>query len=259
MRKHLAILLAVALLCLPAWSAQGMGGKPGGMGGKPGGIGGGVTVSSGSWSLVQFKYNDDFGGGTGGGTCSTATGICNVTVAAVAANDSLVGFSLPVNGTSITLSSINGETWSACPTSCSAGDAASGWTGMLYVAHATGGETSFNCTLSAAPSHLSCGVVELKWTGSTVAADASGANDNATCTSCAGIALTLSGASDAIVQIGIPVNNFTAITAPYSSNAHFYSGTAEAVSINTTSGTAPTVTQSSTGTAGMAAIALKGS
>lgn len=53
MRKHLSVILAVALFCLPGRAAQGMGGKPGGMGGKPGGIGGGTTAAGATPSVVD--------------------------------------------------------------------------------------------------------------------------------------------------------------------------------------------------------------
>lgn len=237
-----AILSAVILL------AQG------GMGPGPGTV---HSVGSSSFTLVQLKYRDSLGGGTGGGTCSTSGTTCSVTVSSVGAGHSLIAFSMYGHTGQVTLSSVNGETWTSCPT-CAGGQSGNGFTDAKYVLSATGGETSFTCTADITPTgYNSCGIVELSWSGSSVTyADSNKASDTS-CTSCAGIALTVSG-TNAIFQMGIPAQSLTAISSPYSTNAQFYSGSGEAVSLNTSSGTAPTWTGSPSGTVSVAAIALKG-
>lgn len=213
----------------------------------------------GTWTIVQFKYRDSLGGGTGGGTCATGGTTCAVTVASITATNQLVAFANAGNGFSVTLSSVNGETWSNCPTSCATGDSGAGWVDGKYVLSATGGETSFTCTFSSAPgAYVGCGIIEYHYTGASASIDVTGSADRTTCTSCAGVTLPLTGSNDAILQWALPAQTLSAVTSPYSTNAHFYSGSGEAVSLGTASGTAPTWTQSPTGTVAVAAIALKG-
>jgi hypothetical protein len=101
--------------------------------------------------------------------------------------------------------------------------------------------------------------MELAYSGPSTSIDVVNNLDITTgCTSCTGVALTLTGTKDAIVTMGAPANNFTAISSPYSTNAQFYGGSVEAASINTSSGTAPTITQDSSGRAVLFAVAVKG-
>jgi hypothetical protein len=81
--------------------------------------------------------------------------------------------------------------------------------------------------------------------------------DSSLATSQPGIALTLSGTQEAIVQIAHMVGNVTGISGgTYSLNIDAH-GNGEAVQINSNNGAAPTFTQAPAGAAAVGAIALK--
>lgn len=219
------------------------------------------TAGSSTWSLVQIKFWDGTNG-SGGGTCSVAGTTCAVTVSAVAAGNILACGFVYFDGTSHTLTNCGGgETWTICPAPTCAvigGGTTTGADGR-FVLSAVGGETTITCTVNSAPSgYFGCAIAEFHYTGPSASIDKVGTAATTACTACAGVTLTLTGSNDAIFTWGAPNNNFTAITSPYSTNAHFYGGTVEAVSINTASGTAPTVTQDVSGQVAIASIAIKG-
>ena len=227
-------------------------------------MGGNSGVGAGTWPAnpKHIFYHDSAGTGTGGGTCTTGTTTCVVNVSSISANDSLVCFVLLANTTTLSLSSCSTETWVACPSSCNAFNASAGATDALYVARATGGETTFTCTQSGSPSALnSCGIIDFgNWSGPTVAADASASSTNGGCTSCLAPSLTLTGVNDACMQIAIPANNITGITAPYSTNLVIYFGQGmTGANRIATSPQQPTWSASPSGTIAMAAFCFKGS
>lgn len=87
--------------------------------------------------------------------------------------------------------------------------------------------------------------------------DVGGARDqSATTANPAGIGLTLTGSNDVIVQYVNYGTNATAISGTYTSPADFPGGSGVAGSINTSSGTAPTWTATSS-TGALGALALK--
>src|SRR5208282_478148 len=76
---------------------------------------------------------------------------------------------------------------------------------------------------------------------------------DSSCSSCAGVGLTLNGTNDIILQMGNPNNSLTAITGGAFSSTAFFDenltgGEAYAAAKNTNNGTAPTWTQSPSGT-----------
>lgn len=219
------------------------------------------AAAAGTWTLVQMKYFDSGGIGTGGGTCLSSGTTCQVTVSSVAAGNKLVCAALYFDSATHTFSGCGGgETWTACPAPTCAvkGAGSTGGTDGRYVLSAVGGETQVTCTINSASSpYYGCLFIEYHYTGPSASVDVVG-TVNSTCTACTGVALTLAGSNDAIATWGVPDNSFTAITSPYSTHAQFYSGTMEAVSMNTASGAAPTVTHSSSGQVAIASIALKG-
>jgi hypothetical protein len=226
---------------------------------KPGG--------GGSWSVIQSKFNDNHGAGTGGGSCTVPGTTCNVTVSTIALHDVIIAFAIDY-GSQTTLVSISGETSTDC-TACdvtTTGDNSS--IGVRYVLNATGGETSFTCTLGASSTYVSCGIIVLRWSGATPTYDTGGNVGMATCTTCTGPTLTLCGGSctgtpDALVNIINPdltgpsggVSGTGWVDALNGSTC--CSGMAAATKINTSSG-APASWPLSSGNAMLSGIALKG-
>jgi len=128
-----------------------------------------------------------------------------------------------------------------------------------YVLSATGGVTSLTATVSGTPSGTwNCWVKEISHTG-VVTYDTAGTRGPISCASpCAGVALTLGGSNDIIVQLCDGGPNCTAVTSPYSSNVTFSGGEGYASSLNTNSGTAPNwTTTSGPGNMILNAIAFK--
>lgn len=250
------VLIAWILLCAFACSAFRQSSGVPMMGSTWKGTGGG---GGGTWTQVQNKICTSDGLGACG-VCVVATTTCIVTATSVAASDKLVIWASYITGGLLTVT-YNGETWTNPSPTCAQWDATTG-SGIAcsYVLSATGGETSFTCTFSSAPGTFSsCGFIQWHYTGPSASFDTSGLKADTACTSCAGVTLTLSGSNDAIAQFGIPTSgSFTAITSPYSTNATMVDGMLAASSLNTASGTAPTLTQSISGTAFIGAVALKG-
>lgn len=213
----------------------------------------------GNWNMIQAKYWDAHSSGTGGGTCAINTTTCVVNTSTVAAGDVIIAYANAMGpATATTLSSISGETTVDC-TSCDVADTgAHNYTGVRYVLVATGGETSFTCTISQAAAFLSCGIIELHWPGASVSFDTGGNSTNASCTSCAGPALTLCGGTcaslpDAIVSIFNPTNFSTGATW-----ARGLNNCCAAFAINNYTGTNTTWTQAAAAEAVLSSIAIQG-
>lgn len=199
------------------------------------------TAASSTWSLVQFKWNDSNGSGTGGGTCSGSGSTCAVTVSSIGAGHILLAFGLSSITSGNVLNSISGETSTHCA-NCSQFDGSIGSIDARYVLSAAGGETSITCTLNAAAGgYNGCGIVEYSYSGPSASFDVAGsAVDSACTTACAAQSLTLSGSNDAIVQIASPANALTTFSgAAYTNPKQFYSGVGIAGAINQSSGTSP--------------------
>ena len=197
-----------------------------------------------TWALVQHPSTTGCNGTT-----------CAVTVTSTGAGHLLV-FAALIGNTTSTLSSVSGDgTWTVCGASCRSVSSVT-TTEMGYILSATGGATTITGTLSAT-SPWSAAVLEYSYTSGPISVDAQGHREQTTgTTSCAGVTLTLTGTNDVIVQIANPSGSISAVTSPYTSPADFPGGNGVAGSINTTSGTAPTWTQTSS-TDALSAIAFK--
>jgi hypothetical protein len=187
--------------------------------------------------------------------CTTTS--CAVTVTSTGSGHILVyGYVGNLTATATISSVSGGGTWTHC-SNCSAKDSNGDQVDISYTLASTGGVTTITATLSSAPALGGGTVWELSCTG-VAALDTSGSNvHNTACTTCAGEPLTLSGASDAIVQITAPAGTATAVTSPYNSNQDFpQSGDfGDAGAVSQSSGSAPNWTTSS-GVNAFAAIAF---
>jgi hypothetical protein len=249
MRQIIRCLLCFALLWSPVLEvleAQGMVVRR-----KPVAAGG-----AGTWTLVQIKYFDSTGGGSGGSDCDSIGTACTVNASAVGAGHKVVAFAMYASPTSKTLASVTGETWTHCASCAGGGE---GFLDAYYTLSATGGETSFTCTASGTLSgYNSCGVAEFAWSGASAAFDAGVVAVDTSCTACSGGgALTLTGSSDAILAIGMPANSLTAVSI-YTPQLSFPSGAGIATLINTTNGADPVWTHDASGAVAVMRIALKG-
>lgn len=218
---------------------------------------GGITASNATaWVLVQSKYFDKNGNGTGGSSCANTGTTCIVNTSAVGAGHVLVAYLIVQAAGNPTLSSISGETTLDCAACLNT--AITGATiDIRYVLSTTGGETSITCNLSASSGgYQGCGIKEYAPpAGTTVNLDTGNFRNATSCsTTCAGVGLTLcggscSGSPDAVLQLILPNTDFTsAISAPYVAScigSTSCSGTGTADSINTASGTAPNWTLNS--------------
>lgn len=222
-----------------------------------------VTGGSGTWSLVQFKYFDAAGGGTGGSTCgSTDTG-CTVNITAPGAGHLLVATYLHDSSTNNTTTPTGGQTWTHCPAGAQVGNSTDGFADCWYVLSATAtGQTTVTCNQSATSTNYhSCGLYEYAWTGSSISIDTSGGTVRASCTSCAAVSLTLGG-TDVVIQTAISIVAATGVTAlsgsTFTSPQQFYSNTGNAGGINLTSFTAPNWTMSPSSATTVMGVAFKG-
>jgi hypothetical protein len=201
-----------------------------------------------TWALVHSASN---------ASCSAGT-TCTVTVTSTGAGNLLVGTVL-VGNTGLTISSVSGGgTWTHCGT-CQMFNATAGGTDASYTLSSTSGATSIVFTLSASNSGGAwvAAVLEYSYTAGPISFDAASTRNQSTASaSQAGVALTLTGSNDVIVQTATEQSSASAISAPYTQPALFPSGDGVAGAINTASGTAPTWTATS-GQAGLMGIAFK--
>jgi hypothetical protein len=248
MKQIMRFLLCFALLWAPVLEAQGMVVRR-----KPV-----AAAGAGTWTLVQIRYYDSAGGGSGGSACDSTGTTCTVTTAAPGAGHKLVAFAMYSSPTAKTLAGVTGETWTHCA-SCAGGGDTAGFLDAYYVLSATGGETSFTCTASGTLSgYNSCGIAEFAWSGASAAFDAGVVALDASCTTCSGGGvLSLTGSSDAILAIGMPANSLTAVSI-YTPQLSFPSGAGIATLLNTTNGADPSWTHSASGAVSVMRIALKG-
>lgn len=137
----------------------------------------------------------------------------------------------------------------------STGDSTAGYITIAECTNASG--SAVTCYLSGVPSGAwGCYEWELSDT-QTISYDTGGTElDSSNCTSCAGVALTLTGPNDAIATACSAGGTASAIS-PYTSSFSFDNGDAYGYVLNTTSGSAPTITQSPTSHMACAAIALE--
>lgn len=222
-----------------------------------------TAAAAGTFTLVQFKYNDSLGGGTGGSSCDNATtGVCNVTVSALGSGHLVACVGFFAHSVAVTVScTATSNTFTHCAGAhgCAFGNSTAGFLDAAYVLSSTSGATNVACTSSLSSlAYLGCGVYEYSYSGSSISFDTSNGAIDTACTTCAAQALTLTGTTDVIIQTGIPANSLTAISGAYTNPAQFYSGAGNAGRINTTDGTAPNWTQNVSGQVTVMAIAFKG-
>lgn len=194
-------------------------------------------------------------------SCGTAT-TCTLTMT-IGAGHLLVADVLYSNTVNpVALTSISGGANSFTVdsgTSCLHYDVASTLgTTCGYILSSTSVTTQvFTATMASGPNiGWVFAIEDVSFTGGSVSKDTAGATLDAACTSCAGITLTLAG-GDAVFQFANPTNSISAVSSPYTTNASFAGGNGYANSLNTSSGTAPTWTNSPSGTVAVAAIAFK--
>jgi len=200
-----------------------------------------------SWTLVQHPNN---------AACSGTS--CSVTVSATGSGHLITVIVQPNTATNTTISSVSGGgTYTHC-TNCAASNGAGGAIDASYTLSSTSGATSISATLSqSGGASWTMEVFEYSFTNGPISLDASGNRVQTTnVANPAGVALTLTGTNDVIVQGGWYTTPFTAISSPYSSPADFPGGNGAAGAINTSSGTAPTWTATS-GQGPFMAIAFK--
>jgi hypothetical protein len=214
---------------------------------RTGGVGAGAPVG-GTWTLVQK---------TGYQTSSSSP--ASVTVTSTGTGHLLVLMGHTNTGTT-TVSSVSGAgTWSI-PAGCHVnGGGSIGGTDCAYNLSSTSGVTSISITLSASGTSTWI-FYEYSFSGSSFSLDTTGTvTDGTAGTSLAGVGLTLAGTKDVIVQgLFTSGGNVTGVSTPYS-NFQGTSFTGQADLENTSSGTAPTWTNSNSQTAAGAAIAIQGS
>lgn len=206
-----------------------------------------LLLSSPCWATFTVVQSRD------NAACSS-TASCTVTITTTAGHVLVAALVADVN---IQITSVtNGGTWTHC-SNCANGSAATGYVDMAYTL-ASSSATSIIINHTALSNNSIALVWEYSYSASSVAFDASGNSlipSTSPCTSCAGTALTLSGTSDAISTVAGCGGACSAITT-YSADFAFVSGDAYAHLINTSSGAAPSITQTSGGIA-TTALAIK--
>lgn len=222
-----------------------------------------ISGGGGTWTLVQHVVRDNPVGCQSATSCAFTNGVDGF-VTPTAGN---VGIILAGTFTALEFTAYNGitngGTWTeqtGAEADLTVGSAHTQWIAATTLSLVADSTITLNFTV--APSGATFHFIELHWSGSTTAVDVVDKNTRATCTSCAGLALTLTGSADVIIQGIAPENGCTSITggAGYTSFGDFASfGNALAGQINTTTATAPTWTCSPTGQAAVTAISVKGS
>jgi hypothetical protein len=227
-----------------------------------------ASSGAGTWSVIQHKSYDH--------TCSN-TLTCALTGLTAIGTGHMLVVTLSINNNNAptmftSISGISGGQWindGGCYTDWNPSAGINFQNYCIYNLAPASGGTSLTVNLastSSASVNWGADVWELAWSGSTVLYDAAGKITTETCTgtSCPGVALTLNGTKDVIIQSIQPQNNnITAITggAGYTTFEDFLAGfgSGYAAAINTTTGTAPTWTDSGSGDkASASAIAFKG-
>jgi hypothetical protein len=212
---------------------------------------GGVSNAGVTMTVVQHPKNTSCGG----------TGTCIVTTSATTAGNLLLVISAAYSPTLRTYTLASGDgTWTHCP--ASATSVLSGATHLYadcaYILSATGGATAITWTWNSTVSAQNVEVIEVSRSSGSWVYDTGGTNTSAGCSSCTAVALSLSGTNDYITQFGELNSTPSAISSPYTSPADFTAiGALFAGAKQTSSGTAPTVTQGSSTQASFGAAAFK--
>jgi hypothetical protein len=193
---------------------------------------------AGTWALVN---------NAAASSCSSSLATCAVTVTSTGTGNLLVAVGFFGNTTDNFTAGSGGGTWASGPiTNCHGSDASIGkGTDILYALSSTSGTTSITLTKSGSSGAWVVRIMEYSTTAGPAVFDTCGNRDQSTTvTNPVGPTLTLGGANDVIVQ-GINGGAPTAISGSYTNPATFLVNNAHAGWINTSSGTAPTWTQTS--------------
>jgi hypothetical protein len=212
------------------------------------------AVARASWALVQNVSNT---------SCPRNGNACTVTIGATGSGNVLIVATWNVSANNVL--SVNGAgAWTEC-SHCEQSSFSGTNEDVLYILSSTSGATSITMNLvnpgcTAGGCHWTTEVLEYSNAGGSASLDNSDGFVDGSCTTCAGRALTLTGTNDLIVQSVISNNTITAITSPYTNPADFPNnstvGGGIAGSINTTDGSAPNWTQSSSDIVGVIALAF---
>lgn len=172
---------------------------------------------------------------------------CAVTISATGTGNLLVGWATANSGVETITSVAGGGTWTVPGgTTCRLTGAGQGGIDCAYTLASTSGATTVTFTMGGTANHLLGAVGEYSCTGA-ITFDVAGTGSGSSQTNPAGVALTLNGTNDIIVQgIGSSAN-VTAINGAYTNPAVFTNTDASQKTgfggaINTASGTAPTWT-----------------
>ncbi len=193
--------------------------------------------------------------------CSAGNASCTVSVSSTGASHALIAGVALQNGGNCISSVSGGGTWNLCPSyGCCAYSSYNG-VDMAYVTSSASGTTSITVHLTGAPTYAwAVEILEYAPTsGRSFSLNTYGKVNDNSCTSCAGVGLSLGSTNSFVVQTASSANwNNTAIsgtyTNPYDGFGQFY---LFAGSINTTDGTAPTITINSSNPVSVSAVALK--
>jgi hypothetical protein len=223
---------------------------------------GGVTVqpsSSKTWTLVQHPINAT--------SCNSTS--CSITVSSTGSGHLGVIWIISQNGTGSSISSVSGGgTWVVpSPGTSACSNNTIGASLCAYNLSLSSGVTSISITTNGFMFDSVIEFLEYSWTGggsATLDTQSSTAGTGVFNTSWPGQSLTLSGSSDVIVQgISLSDGPCSSITSPYTNPADFTASSAGTGwlgiggSINTSSGSAPTWSCSSTELESTGAIAFK--
>ena len=239
----------------------------GGVIGPKGVIGPGGVISPGATGGPVFTLSQHLS--TTG--CSAAT--CAVSgFTAIPAGSLIVGIAYTnTGGTVATAGASGGGTWvvpSGCTgawsSDCSSGDSNGDLTFSEYILSSTGSPTTITVDSTGGSITGTVEVIVYTYTNGPISFDVGAdAADSSNCTTCAGITLSLTGTTDAIIQYAACDNTCATGGAgfigssPYTNPADFPGGNAAGGSINTSSGAAPNIAMSPTGTMAVAAISFK--
>lgn len=208
-----------------------------------------------AWTLVQSQFHDTAGHGTGG-TCTSNTPNCNITVTSTGSGHLLV-ISAGTSASSITISSVSStnNTWTLCGANCQANNS-SGSVDMAYVVNSSSGDTSITVNLSASSGFILVTFEEYAWSGSSISFDTAGNITYASCTSCSGPNLTLAGSNEVMVSSQATANS-SSVPGGCWTNPNNDASTVGCM--NTALGTGAPWTQTPAGAAAVNQIAFKGS
>lgn len=220
-----------------------------------------IASGAGTWTLTQSVADRK----TYGNNLNCVAAVCTLTVPSTGTGHGALLSEMDTDG--LTISSVTGGcTWTVQSTAVTG----SGPVGNINAAtclSTSSGTTAIVITMSGSPSDITVFYREVSWSGSSISFDVCGAASRATATTAAGPTLTLSGSSDAIIQMASEATSLpSSVTSPYNTNFLNTATTgggglgfsAGSVAINQSAGTAPIWTLGANTSSLVNACALKG-